>query len=569
MKQKRLDTIILEEAIRAKLTEQTFNAKAVAKKIYDAKGFVWDNEYDAVKAILSIKDASQYNQVQTELQKLTGGKGIAQYVSSFIAVRDSVNSKYGPIGIRYVKSIMDHLTKIKANPKSIDIFKKELTRLITWYQASMAAAEKGAGQTQFAWETWTQRALKDPEFKHAYLTSLSIVAALIPGGAALSTMIGLGDSYVYYQEGDKYTAGLVALLSLIPGGSAATKALTKKLIARSGALTAAETAIIKKAAASKSLINAQIGKLLQKGVESGKITDAMLRSIPKIVKPVGKGVYNVVGTGIRIVTPMLAYDAAWAAANPNVTEAEMLTISKQEQQLLSKNIDAMFNAALTENLQLEAMPTPDELDPETSTNDSSYTNDVIFWGSIIITGLTAKWGLSRFFNKLSGRSRAKYTIREKWQMLVDRRRINKILRSNNVRGLTKKKYRSLLRTISTESEDNIKKLITDVQNGVYTPEQAVREFRNVYPGEVTDKYMELIRRKFSNVAEKTAEKTSTTIQQQPYTGTKMGFQQGKTVPRNWKYPNVTPTEFDELSYHERVILQQNPDLSLKDLRKRY
>jgi hypothetical protein len=59
-------------------------AYEIAKKIYDAKGWIWDNEYDAVKAILSISDWKQYNLVQTALQKLTSGRGIGQYVTGFI-----------------------------------------------------------------------------------------------------------------------------------------------------------------------------------------------------------------------------------------------------------------------------------------------------------------------------------------------------------------------------------------------------------------------------------------------------------------------------------------------------
>lgn len=199
------------------LNEQSFNAKAIAKKIYDAKGFVWDNEYDAVKAILSIKDSKQYNQVQTELQKLTGGRGIAQYVSSFITVKDSVNTSYAPVAIRYLKSIISHLTNIKANPTSISIFNKKLDWITKWAKHIEDISNQGAGQTQFAWDTAAIRASKDPEFRHNYLKVLGIATSLIPvvGWAASAGIMAI-DAADQYRQGNIREAGLSAVFALIP-----------------------------------------------------------------------------------------------------------------------------------------------------------------------------------------------------------------------------------------------------------------------------------------------------------------------------------------------------------------
>ena len=53
---------------------------------------------------------------------------------------------------------------------------------------------------------------------HMTLTILQIGTLFIPlVGPFISAGIGLGDSYLYYKEGDTKTAGLVAMFSLLPG----------------------------------------------------------------------------------------------------------------------------------------------------------------------------------------------------------------------------------------------------------------------------------------------------------------------------------------------------------------
>ena len=62
-----------------------FNAKTVAKMIYDSKGYFNDDEELTKNAIVkNIKNVSQYKQVNTELQKLTSGRGIGEYLRSFL-----------------------------------------------------------------------------------------------------------------------------------------------------------------------------------------------------------------------------------------------------------------------------------------------------------------------------------------------------------------------------------------------------------------------------------------------------------------------------------------------------
>jgi hypothetical protein len=62
-----------------------FDAKMVAKLIYDSKGYLNDNETLVKNAIIkNIKNINQYAQVNKELQKLTSKRGIGEYLRSFL-----------------------------------------------------------------------------------------------------------------------------------------------------------------------------------------------------------------------------------------------------------------------------------------------------------------------------------------------------------------------------------------------------------------------------------------------------------------------------------------------------
>jgi hypothetical protein len=62
-----------------------FNAKKIAKLIYDSKSFFNDDEVLVKNVIVkNIKNIKQYGDVNTELQKLTSGRGIGMYLRSFL-----------------------------------------------------------------------------------------------------------------------------------------------------------------------------------------------------------------------------------------------------------------------------------------------------------------------------------------------------------------------------------------------------------------------------------------------------------------------------------------------------
>ena len=90
--QQELEAIIAEQrgAVIRQGPTTKFNAQRVAQQIYDAKGSVLDDEDSALQAIRQIKNIKQYQQVFSELKKLTEGRGIAEYLKSFMSAGDLV-----------------------------------------------------------------------------------------------------------------------------------------------------------------------------------------------------------------------------------------------------------------------------------------------------------------------------------------------------------------------------------------------------------------------------------------------------------------------------------------------
>ncbi len=83
----RTNTIISVLSEQAKLNPKA--ATYIAKAIYNSKGYVWDDERGAIKILKKyIKNIQHYNDVTKELQKLTSGKGLGQYLHSFMSNQD-------------------------------------------------------------------------------------------------------------------------------------------------------------------------------------------------------------------------------------------------------------------------------------------------------------------------------------------------------------------------------------------------------------------------------------------------------------------------------------------------
>lgn len=107
---------------------EVVRAKAIAKNIYDAKGIILDDLSQAVKAIKQIKDAKQFYLVQSEFRKLSNGRGIGQYIVSFLG------TVLLGVDLNIVESLRDgaaivkHLTSIKADPITIKIINDRIAK---------------------------------------------------------------------------------------------------------------------------------------------------------------------------------------------------------------------------------------------------------------------------------------------------------------------------------------------------------------------------------------------------------------------------------------------------------
>jgi hypothetical protein len=152
--------------------------------------------------------------------------------------------------------------------------------------------------------------------KHTAMTILQIATAFIPlVGPFISAGIGLADAAMYYNEGDKKTAGMVGLFSIIPGiggltGKLGLGKVTSKMMASIGKkvsaglkLTAGETQIVNKIAQNRNLIQAEIKKLgADAGISAAKqnVKKRLVRKniAAKTGKFVGTKVAPYVGTGI-------------------------------------------------------------------------------------------------------------------------------------------------------------------------------------------------------------------------------------------------------------------------------
>lgn len=206
----------------------------LADLIYKSKGTVKDNENNATIALMQIKSAEQFNKVLKELQKLTGGKGIGQFILSFFGTYNIDAS--GKISIEWhsmdhyktakrLNSIVEHLKSINANPKSIDILEKALQNV-----RSIAKREKGKYES----DEWAAVRFAE-KYKHEIALVLSIAAMFLPAGAMLvSSGIMLADAAMYYNEGRYYESGVMVIFALLPyiGGAISKSAAVKELGAK-------------------------------------------------------------------------------------------------------------------------------------------------------------------------------------------------------------------------------------------------------------------------------------------------------------------------------------------------
>lgn len=155
---------------------------------------------------------------------------------------------------------------------------------------------------------------------HTVNTVLQIGTAFIPFvGPFISAGIGLADAGIYYKNGDSKKAGLVALLSLLPGvskvvseipaiaqlGQKGMAALAVKL-GTNGALTSTETAIVDGLAKNAGMVQQESSNLIQKLAQKAVQTHA---NAHPIIQKAAKAGLNAATTQARTQAVTKAYNA--------------------------------------------------------------------------------------------------------------------------------------------------------------------------------------------------------------------------------------------------------------------
>lgn len=209
-------------------------AQWIARIIYDAKGAISDNENNATRAILAIKDKKEFDEAQQALQKLSGGRGIGQYIASFFGTytdsyvksleQHNISTKLSPAGTiglellhnrnhwkteSRLNKIITHLKKINAGSATLGILEKIYDKI-----KYIASLEKKI------WQSSTTKAVVDfaVEYRHEILLVLEILTSMAgPYGYLISMGIGLINAGWYASEGEYYQAGVQGILAIMPG----------------------------------------------------------------------------------------------------------------------------------------------------------------------------------------------------------------------------------------------------------------------------------------------------------------------------------------------------------------
>ena len=183
--------------------------------------------------------------------------------------------------------------------------------------------------------------------KHTAMTILQIGTAFIPlVGPFISAGIQIADAAMYYNEGDKKTAGLVGAFAIIPGiGGLAAKMGIGKLSAKvlgnigqkiglGSKLSAGEVQVANRIAQNRQLLQAEISKLsklgkspslAKQGVKSQLKRKAITKNVTNVVKPIVG--YGALGAGYSA-----GYDKLNPQQNIDFTKIDVSKISQMNKE---------------------------------------------------------------------------------------------------------------------------------------------------------------------------------------------------------------------------------------------
>jgi hypothetical protein len=300
----------------------------IAKTIYDAKGTFVDDEKSAVQAILSIKNAAQWNLVDKILKTFPSAvakRGLASYASSIFTSNPLASSpeRSESISPDLIK-ILKHAKQIGADAKSINTLKIYSTPIeYDWSNIDLSGTGLGSPMVH--------QALSDPEVMHRYLETLSLLTLYFP---ILSGTFMLMDAALYYKQGDYYNSGLVTifatlpaigpigrLLSKIPGVGTVTAEMMAKIGQKVAAaktnvkalakmLNPMETKIIRKLIENKNLVKAELDKYFQRIAQKApKYIKSIGKKGSAVIRQIANGTITASKVGVKIGTAITKFAA--------------------------------------------------------------------------------------------------------------------------------------------------------------------------------------------------------------------------------------------------------------------
>ena len=376
-----------------------FDAKKIADLIYNAKGYVVDDEELAKEAIIkNIKNIAQYKQVNSELYKLSNKRGIGAYLGSFVNLTDRLEIAGNLMNVLPKNQWEWTIKKIVPweDFKWVNFGKKYngLPLIARWPGDTPETALAINTAIKFVttiynteWQTREAQVLS--VIDHNILTIGQIVLAFVPVvGWAMSAGIGLGNAKLYYDEGDPKTAGIEAIFSLIPGlGLAGRLGLNKiapKVMADLGKkvatkqtknLTKQEIYILNQLGKNQKAFKTELDNYFKTGIK---------KSVNQISRDKLAAAGKQLGIGATKTSATLASYVTIAQLYGNIYDANIELINDTELLALNNKLDADFAQWLDTKYKSNIA---DAIIPDTSSNT---LNEALGTVGLIATGLAAR-----------------------------------------------------------------------------------------------------------------------------------------------------------------------------------
>ena len=239
----RLSNILVEQKLKSQQQVKQEAAKKLALQIYDSKGSFLDDEKGALGSIKQILSIEQYKLVNTELQKLTGNRGMGEYLHSFMDFKQLYKvaehlvkvlpEKDWGWTVKKVFTWEDLIEEISSRrPGAAGMVPSSSRRPSEAQTLQMLfnswAADKNSIKKDLLYKMLMEPALYAPyatnllsAFKsHETHTGLENTASLLyfagPVGISLASLAMAADAKLYWDEGNKLGAGISAFFAALP-----------------------------------------------------------------------------------------------------------------------------------------------------------------------------------------------------------------------------------------------------------------------------------------------------------------------------------------------------------------